>query len=123
MEVEVDGDQLAPYVTAGMQLIPLHRHDHEDEHRGRRRLRGKSPLHGNWTKRQYRNADVLEHAGERSRRIHLGPQNEGVDEHSHQFVERGLSAPGDRRAHRRGDVHPAVRIALLAVEDPAQAER
>ena len=50
--------QLAPYIAAGMRLIPLHRHDHVDE-RGRKR--GKSPLHSNWTNRVYVGQEVLAH--------------------------------------------------------------
>ncbi|KHQ53597.1 bifunctional DNA primase/polymerase [Mameliella alba] len=56
-----DPDQLRPYLAAGMQLIPLHNHAYEDEHKGKRRKRGKSPTHSNWTKRTYRSADQVTH--------------------------------------------------------------
>lgn len=50
--------QIAPYIAAGMGLIPLHRHDHVDE---RGRARGKSPIHGNWTKGDYTAFDAAAH--------------------------------------------------------------
>jgi hypothetical protein len=53
--------ELAPLIEAGYQLIPLHNHAYEDEHKGKRRRRGKSPVHGNWTKRPYRSADQVDH--------------------------------------------------------------
>ncbi len=53
--------ELAPLIEAGYQLVPLHNHAYEDEHRGKRRKRGKSPIHGNWTKRPYRSADQVDH--------------------------------------------------------------
>jgi len=53
-----DPGQIAPYIAAGMGLIPLHRHDHVDE---RGRARGKSPIHGNWTKRDYTAFDAVAH--------------------------------------------------------------
>ncbi|KPQ16694.1 MAG: putative P-loop ATPase [Rhodobacteraceae bacterium HLUCCO18] len=53
--------ELAPLIEAGYQLIPLHNHAHEDEHKGKRRKRGKSPIHGNWTKRPYKSADQVAH--------------------------------------------------------------
>lgn len=56
-----DPDQLRPYLAAGIQLIPLHNHANEDEHKGKRRKRGKSPAHSNWTKRTYRSADQVTH--------------------------------------------------------------
>lgn len=42
-----DSAQLAPLIAAGYQLIPLHNYAHEDEFKGKRRKRGKSPVHGN----------------------------------------------------------------------------
>ncbi|WP_299955387.1 bifunctional DNA primase/polymerase [uncultured Roseobacter sp.] len=53
--------ELAPLIEAGYQLVPLHNHAYEDEHKGKRRKRGKSPIHGNWTKRPYRSADQVDH--------------------------------------------------------------
>ena len=53
MADDTDPLELAPYLDAGWQLIPLHRHDHHDEHRGKRRERGKSPRDRNWTTRPY----------------------------------------------------------------------
>jgi hypothetical protein len=61
MTGRTDPAQLAPYLDAGTQLVPLHNHDHFEDHRGRRRERGKSPVDANWTKRVYRNADQVEH--------------------------------------------------------------
>lgn len=60
-EVSTDALALAPYVAAGMQLVPLHHHAFEDEYKGKRRRRGKSPLHRNWTTRPYRNDEQVEH--------------------------------------------------------------
>jgi len=54
-------NELAPYLAAGMQLIPLHRHDHTDVHHGRSRERGKSPIDMNWTKRRYDSAAMAAH--------------------------------------------------------------
>ena len=57
-----DPDGLRPYLDAGgWQLIPLHRHDYFDEHRGRKRERGKSPLHAAWTTRFYASAAQVAH--------------------------------------------------------------
>ena len=53
--------ELPPLIEAGYQLIPLHNFAYEDEHKGKRRKRGKSPAHGNWTKRVYRSADQIIH--------------------------------------------------------------
>lgn len=44
MPHDTDPGQLALYIAAGMDLIPLHPHDHADTDG---RQRGKSPLHGN----------------------------------------------------------------------------
>lgn len=60
----VDVEQLGAYVATGLQLIPLHAYDATDEHKGKTRLRGKSPLHKNWTKRSYTNREVLAYAEE-----------------------------------------------------------
>ncbi|RUQ90280.1 bifunctional DNA primase/polymerase [Brucella abortus] len=59
--MKTDSAQLQPYLEAGWQLIPLHRHDHYDEHKGKRRERGKSPLHPNWTRRPYRSEEQVAH--------------------------------------------------------------
>ncbi|CTQ33918.1 hypothetical protein JAN5088_02707 [Jannaschia rubra] len=56
-----DASQLAPLLAAGYQLIPLHNYAHEDEFKGKRRKRGKSPVHGNWTKKPYKSADQVTH--------------------------------------------------------------
>jgi len=53
--------ELGPLIEAGYQPIPLHNHAYEDEHKGKRRKRGKSPVHANWTKRVYRSADQVRH--------------------------------------------------------------
>lgn len=53
--------QLAPYAAAGLSLIPLHRHDALDEHAGKVRKRGKSPLHRDWTNRDYSGLDAAAH--------------------------------------------------------------
>lgn len=58
MADSTDPGQIAPYLAAGMGLIPLHRHDHVDADG---RQRGKSPLHGNWTKRDYAGFDAAAH--------------------------------------------------------------
>lgn len=54
-------EALGPYLDAGWQLIPLHSHDYFDQHKGKKRARGKSPLHPNWTKRPYRSAEQAAH--------------------------------------------------------------
>ena len=56
-----DSAQIRPLAKAGYELIPLHRWDHADEHRGKRRERGKTPVHPNWTRRPYKNADQVAH--------------------------------------------------------------
>ncbi|UFK26729.1 integrase [Roseobacter phage RDJL6] len=45
--------QLKPYLTAGMQLIPLHHYTYEDEYKGKKRKRGKSPVDNAWMKKTY----------------------------------------------------------------------
>ncbi len=67
---KLNTSELRPYLDAGWQLIPLHSHDYFDEHRGKRRERGKSPLHGNWTRRPYKSKDQVKHM--------KGGQNVGV---------------------------------------------
>ena len=61
MAINTDAAQLAPLLEAGYQLIPLHHYAHEDELKGKRRKRGKSPIHGNWTKKPYKSADQVTH--------------------------------------------------------------
>ena len=56
-----DPRSLRPHLEACHELIPLHRWDHADEHRGRRRERGKTPVHGNWTRRPYDGFDAAAH--------------------------------------------------------------
>lgn len=61
MTRNTDASQLAPLVEAGYQLIPLYNFAFQDEHKGKRRKRGKSPIHGNWTKKPYRSTDQVTH--------------------------------------------------------------
>jgi len=61
MGVHTDPKQLRPLLDAGFQLIPLHHYSKRDEHRGKRRNRGKSPIDANWTKRPYRSEDQVLH--------------------------------------------------------------
>lgn len=61
MTQKTDPGQLRPYLASGMQLIPLHNYAYEDEHKGKRRKRGKSPVHGNWTKKVYKSEDQVTH--------------------------------------------------------------
>jgi hypothetical protein len=58
---KTDTSELQPYLDAGWQLIPLHRWDAADEYKGKRRERGKTPLHLNWTKRSYRSDEQVAH--------------------------------------------------------------
>ena len=51
LDLKTNSKQLASYLTAGMQLIPLHHHTFEDEFKGKKRKRGKSPVHGAWMKK------------------------------------------------------------------------
>ena len=53
--------ELRQYDGAGLTLIPLHRWDATDTHKGRKRERGKSPIHPNWTKRVYGPDEGAEH--------------------------------------------------------------
>ena len=109
MTVRTDPAQLAPYLDAGMQLVPLHHHDHFDEHKGRRRDRGKSPVDANWTKRAYRNADQVEHMrGGDNVGVRLGPCDLVVDVDDvgvGRVVERVLAAlrshSGATRTHQQ----------------------
>ncbi len=58
---ETRPELLQPFMEAHYQLIPLHRHDESDVHKGKKRERGKSPVHRNWTKKPYWNEDQFEH--------------------------------------------------------------
>lgn len=53
MDPKTDPGQLKPYLSAGMQLIPLHHYTDEDEYKGKKRNRGKSPIDKAWMKRTY----------------------------------------------------------------------
>ncbi|MEO1208429.1 MAG: bifunctional DNA primase/polymerase [Cyanobacteria bacterium J06638_20] len=57
-----DASELSPYLDAGFTLIPLHKHDKTTVRTGKdgkKRVmqRGKSPIHSNWTARQYGDSD------------------------------------------------------------------
>ncbi|MEE8609027.1 MAG: bifunctional DNA primase/polymerase [Nitrospiraceae bacterium] len=54
-------DALKQYIDAKWQLIPLHSYDYFDQHKGKKRERGKSPLHSNWTKRPYKSKEQIKH--------------------------------------------------------------
>ncbi len=56
----MDEAQLAPYLEAGADLIPLHRPDHVD---GKGRRRGKSPSDPGWTTADYSRFDARAHMG------------------------------------------------------------
>ena len=45
-------------------------------------------------------SELGEQVGEREILGHVDPQDQRVDEESHQSVERGIAATGDRKAHR-----------------------
>lgn len=60
----LDLRQLAPLVEAGYTLLPLHRWNAVTKcaRTDKKRLRGKSPIHRNWTTRLFKNEDALVHA-------------------------------------------------------------
>jgi len=64
MTVTVNPDLMAPLADAGYTLISLHHWDAKAKcpRTGKLRIRGKSPIHRDWTKRPYRNADAIKHA-------------------------------------------------------------
>ncbi|SFS68048.1 Primase C terminal 2 (PriCT-2) [Sulfitobacter marinus] len=64
MTGKTDPAQMTVLSAAGYTLIALHPWDAKTKcpRTGRLRLRGKSPIHNDWTTRPYRNADALEHA-------------------------------------------------------------
>ena len=64
MTVTVSPDLMAPLDDAGYTLISLHHWDTKAKclRTGKLRIRGKSPIHRDWTKRPYHNADALAHA-------------------------------------------------------------
>jgi len=64
MTGQVDPTQMAVLSEANYTLITLHRWDAKTKcpRTGKLRIRGKSPIDRDWTKRPYRNADALKHA-------------------------------------------------------------
>ncbi|MDA8586729.1 DUF5906 domain-containing protein [Rhodobacteraceae bacterium] len=54
MTAQTDASQLSPLIDAGYQLLPLHHYTYEDEYKGKRRKRGKSPVDNAWMKKVYR---------------------------------------------------------------------
>lgn len=64
MTRQVDPTQMAVLSEASYSLITLHRWDAKTKcpRTGKLRIRGKSPIDRDWTRRPYRNADALEHA-------------------------------------------------------------
>ena len=52
--------QMRALDEAGYELIPLHRWDKRDPRTGKER--GKSPVHKDWTRKPYKNAEALAHA-------------------------------------------------------------
>lgn len=107
----VDLEQLGPYVSAGLQLIPLHAHDAHDEHKGKQRKRGKSPLHKNWTKRAYRNEEVLDYAeGGGNVGVRLTAQDLVLDVDPRNF-DRAPDAPPDGPRYTLDDAdNPFARL-------------
>ncbi|WP_299653158.1 VapE domain-containing protein [uncultured Tateyamaria sp.] len=61
MGVHTDASQLMPLLASGYQLLPLHRFSAEDEVKGKKRKRGKSPIDSNWMKRPYQSEDQIKH--------------------------------------------------------------
>ena len=61
MTEQVDPTQMAPLSEASYTLITLHRWDAKTKcpRTGKLRIRGKSPIHTDWTKRPYHNSDAL----------------------------------------------------------------
>ena len=76
---------LQPYIDSGWDLIPLH-HWNAIDKRGRNR--GKSPLHKDWTKRKYRQSDILTafKAG-RNIGVRPGPEQLVIDVDPRRFPE------------------------------------
>lgn len=58
---KTDTNELTQYLATGWQLIPLHAHDFYDMQKGKKRERGKSPFHPNWTKRPYVSKEQIAH--------------------------------------------------------------
>ncbi|WP_417267101.1 bifunctional DNA primase/polymerase [Celeribacter baekdonensis] len=61
MGAHTDASQLTPLLASGYQLLPLHKFSAEDEVKGKRRKRGKSPIDRNWMKRPYSSNDQIKH--------------------------------------------------------------
>lgn len=61
MTPHTDASKLTPLLASGYQLLPLHKFSAEDEVKGKRRKRGKSPLDRNWMKRPYNSHDQIKH--------------------------------------------------------------
>ncbi len=61
MTIHTNASQLTPLLAGGYQLLPLHNYAAEDEHKGKRRKRGKSPIDRNWMKRTYKSQDQVTH--------------------------------------------------------------
>lgn len=61
MKPQTNSSELESYLRANWQLIPLHRWNRKDIQYGKEILRGKSPLHSNWTRRPYISKNQLAH--------------------------------------------------------------
>ncbi|WP_417241389.1 VapE domain-containing protein [Celeribacter sp.] len=61
MGVHTDASQLTPLLASGYQLLPLHKFSAENDVKGKKRKRGKSPLDRNWMKRPYNSNDQIKH--------------------------------------------------------------
>jgi len=61
MGVHTDASQLTPLLASGYQLLPLHKFSAQDEVKGKKRKRGKSPIDSNWMKRPYKSQDQIKH--------------------------------------------------------------
>ena len=82
MTPRTDPSQLMPLVEAGRQLVPLHRWDAVStcSRTGRTRERGKSPVHTDWTRRDYSGFNAAAHmAGGRNVGVRLSASEVVVD--------------------------------------------
>lgn len=61
MTIQTDSSALTWYIDAGWQLIPLLHYQYFDQHKGKRRERGKSPQDANWTTKHYNSAAQISH--------------------------------------------------------------
>nr|GLK41578.1 hypothetical protein GCM10017611_84540 [Rhodococcus wratislaviensis] len=100
--------------------VVLERQHHLEQRRVRRRAPDPQCLHdllerhvGIAERGQVAFADPFDEIGERIPRPHMGAQDQGVDEHAHQVIERLIAACGERGAD--GDV--------VAVAQPRQQRR